>query len=92
MRTFEGEIVLTLKELSEKHDVPVSWLRKQIGKSILPGGGVLRMVRFPADKNFYLFVNEVDVIAKPRVYGEDYIKRTQEVIEQNHDADEEADE
>lgn len=87
MRTFEGETVLTLKEASEKYEVPVSWLRRQIGKAVLSSGGVLRVVKFPADKNFYLFLSEVDEIAKPRVYSVEYTKLTQEAYNRDPEAD-----
>lgn len=81
MKTFEGETVLNLKEASEKYDVPVHWLRRQIGKPLLPGGSLVRVVKFPADKNFYMFLSELEEIAKPRVYSVEYIKLTQNEYE-----------
>lgn len=81
MRTFDGETMLTLKEASERYEVPVTWLRKQIGKPILEGHKPVRVVKFPADKNLYLFLSEVEEISKPRVYSTEYIEQTQEEYE-----------
>jgi hypothetical protein len=92
MRQFEGEQVLTLKEASEKFDVPVSWLRRQIGKPMLANGELVRVVKFPADKNFYMFLSELEEIAKPRVYSIDYIKLTQEAYEKDPEKESEEDE
>ncbi len=77
MRTYEGENVVTLKEASERFDVPVTWIRKQMGKPVLPDGKVLRVVKFPADKNYYLFLSEVAKISVPHVYSSEYIEKTQ---------------
>lgn len=87
MRTFEGETMLTLKEASERYFVPVTWLRKQIGKPLLSGGKPLRVVKFPADKNYYLFLSEVEEIAKPRVYSREFIERTQQEYDEDPDQD-----
>src|SRR5690348_8493070 len=76
MRAFGNETVVSLKEASEQFMVPVTWLRKQIGKPVLPGGKALRVVKFPADKNYYLFLSEVEEISKPRVFNLDYIAKT----------------
>jgi hypothetical protein len=92
MRTFEGETVLNLKEASEKYEVPVHWLRRQIGKPILPGGRTVRVVKFPADKNFYMFLSELEEIAKPRVYSVEYTKLTQEAYEADPDREPDDDE
>ena len=92
MRTFEGEAVLNLKEASEKYEVPVHWLRRQIGKPILTGGRTVRVVKFPADKNFYMFLSELEEIAKPRVYSAEYTKLTQEVYEADPEREPGADE
>jgi hypothetical protein len=92
MRQFEGEQVLTLKEASEKFDVPVSWLRRQIGKPMLANGGLVRVVKFPADKNFYMFLSELEEIAKPRVYSIDYIKLTQEAYDKDPEKESDEDE
>lgn len=86
MRTFEGETVVTLKEASEKFEVPVSWLRLQMGKRVLPDNKALRVVKFPADKNYYLFLSEVEQIAMPRVFSSEYIEKTQ----MDYEADPEA--
>lgn len=88
MRTLEGETLLTLKEASEKYTVPVTWLRKQLGKPVLPDGKPLRYVKFPADKNFYLFMSEVEELSKPRVYSLEYIEKTQEAYDKDPDSDE----
>lgn len=61
--------------------VPVTWIRKQIGKPLLPGGKPIRAVKFPADKNFYVFQWEIAEISKPRVYAADYIEETQKGYE-----------
>jgi hypothetical protein len=87
MRNLGGEVVLTLKEASERYFVPVTWLRKQIGKPVLPGGKLLRVVKFPADKNYYLFLSEVEQIAQPRVFSPEYIERTQKEYEDDPDKD-----
>lgn len=87
MRTFENETVLTLKEASEKYEVPVTWLRKQIGKPILAGGKMLRVVKFPADKNYYLFLSEVDEISKPRIFTLEYVEQTQKEYDKDPDYD-----
>lgn len=89
MRQFENETVLTLKEASDKYMVPVTWLRRQIGKPVLSGGRPFRLVKFPADKNFYVFMSEVEEISKPRVYSLDYIAKTQEDYEKDPDKDDE---
>ncbi len=81
MRTLENEAVLTFKEVSQKYEVPITWLRKQLGKPVLPGGKTLRVVKFPADKNYYLFDSEAEIIAKPRVFSSEYIEKTQEDYE-----------
>jgi hypothetical protein len=86
MRTYETESVLTLKEASEKFDVPVTWLRKQMGKPILAGGKALRVVKFPADKNLYLFLSEVEEISKPRVYSTEFMEKTREDYEKDPEA------
>lgn len=87
MRTFEGETVVTLKEASERFEVPVTWLRKQIGKPVLSGGQALRVVKFPADKNYYLFLNEIEEISKPRVFSSEYIASTQQSYEQDPESE-----
>ena len=87
MRTYEGETLLTLKEASEKYLVPVTWLRKQIGRPVLAGGKPLRYVKFPADKNYYLFMSEVEELSKPRVFSLEYIEGTQEAYEKDPDSD-----
>lgn len=92
MRTYEGETVLTFKEASERFEVPVTWLRKQSGKPVLPGGKALRVVKFPADKNYYLFLSEVEVISMPRVFSSEYIAKTQDDYNTNPDQDEDTDE
>ena len=83
MRTIEGETVLTLKEASKKFDVPVTWLRSQLGKLVLPDDKALRLVKFPADKNYYLFLSEVEKIAMPRVFSSEFIEKTQLDYDQN---------
>lgn len=85
MRIFENEKVLTLKEASEMFDVPVTWLRKQMGKPVLPGGKALRVVKFPADKNYYLFQSEIEIISKPRVFSTEYMEETRKKYEENPD-------
>lgn len=92
MRTYQGETVLTFKEASEQFEVPITWLRKQSGKPVLPGGMALRVVKFPADKNYYLFLSEVEVISKPRVFSSEYIAKTQTDYDTDPDKDESADE
>jgi len=87
MRSYEGETVLTFKEASERFTVPITWLRKQVGRPVLPGGKLLRLVKFPADKNYYLFLSEVEEISKPRVFSPEYIERTQREYEQDPDWD-----
>lgn len=87
MRTFENQTLLTLKEASEKFMVPVTWLRKQMGKPVLPEGKALRVVKFPADKNYYLFLSEVEEISKPRVFSLDYIEKTQHDYDRDPEAD-----
>jgi hypothetical protein len=85
MRTLENETVLTFKEVSQRYNVPVTWLRKQLGKPVLPGGKALRMVKFPADKNYYLFESEVQAIAMPRVFSSEYVAKTQEAYDKDPD-------
>jgi len=77
MRTLDEETVLTLKEASEKYLVPVSWLRRQIGQPILPGGKLVRGIKFPADKNHYVFLSEMELITMPRVYTTEFTEETQ---------------
>jgi hypothetical protein len=91
MRTFEGETVVTLKEASERFMVPVTWLRKQMGKPVLQGGKPLRVVKFPADKNYYLFLSEVEEISKPRVFSLEYIEKTQRDYERDPDSNNDPD-
>jgi hypothetical protein len=83
VRTYNGETMLTLKEASEKYFVPVSWIRKQIGKSILPEGKAVRIVKFPADKNYYVFESEMEEISKPRVYSTEFMEDTRKRYEVN---------
>jgi hypothetical protein len=39
------------------------------------------VVKFPADKNFYMFLSELEEIARPRVYSVEYTKLTQDAYE-----------
>jgi hypothetical protein len=89
VRTYEGESVLTLKEASQRYDVPVTWLRKQIGKTVLPEGKPVRVVKFPADKNYYLFLSELEEIVKPRVFSWEYIEKTQKDYDNDPESDNE---
>ncbi|MBA3825182.1 MAG: hypothetical protein H0X24_14950 [Ktedonobacterales bacterium] len=85
MRKLEDQTVLTLKEASEKYDVPVSWLRRQIGKPVLSESKILRLVKFPADRNFYVFESEVEELSKPRVYSIEYMEATRQAYEEDPD-------
>lgn len=87
MRTYDGQTMLTLKEASEKYFVPVSWIRKQIGKPVLDKGELMRVVKFPADKNYYVFDTEMEQISKPRVYSREYIERTQRDYQEDPESD-----
>lgn len=85
MRQLDGETMLTLKEASEKFTVPTSWIRRQLGKPVLPEGGVVRVVKFPADKNMYVFESEMKLLIMPRIFSLDYIEHTQKQYEENPD-------
>lgn len=77
MREMNGETLLTLKEASEKFFVPTYWLRRQLGKPRLPNGKVVRFVKFPSDKNYYVYLSDVEQLAMPRVFNPDYIEESQ---------------
>jgi hypothetical protein len=47
----------------------------------------VRVVKFPADKNYYLFLTELEEIAKPRVFSLEYIEKTREEYDKDPDKD-----
>lgn len=83
MKILDGDTLLTLKEASERFSVPTYWFRRQIGKPRLPNGGIVRAVKFPNDKNYYMYLSELEQLAKPMIFNPTFVGESQKEYDAN---------